>query len=82
MEENFYALAVSILRKCTPEQAFELLETGKKHRAKRGTYLDAVPELRKLREQGLSYEAIGELYGMSKDWVYARLKREKEKCAS
>jgi hypothetical protein len=81
VNENYYALAVSILRKCTPEQAFELLNTGKKQKAKRGTYLDVVPELRKYREQGLSYEAIGELYGMSKDWVYARLKRAKEKSA-
>lgn len=81
MNENYYALAVSIFCKCTPEQAFELLKTGKKHRAKRGTYLDVVPELRELRAQGLSYEAIGELYGMSKDWAYARLKRAKEKSA-
>jgi len=81
VKENYYALAVSILCKCTPEQAFELLETGKKKRAKRGTYLDVAPELQKYREQGLSYEAIGELYGMSKDWVFARLKRAREKSA-
>jgi hypothetical protein len=81
MKENYYALIVSIFRKCSPEQAFELLKTGKKHRAKRGTYLNVVPELRKYREQGLSYEAIGELYGMSKDWVFARLKRSGEKSA-
>jgi DNA invertase Pin-like site-specific DNA recombinase len=81
MNENYYALAVSILRKCTPEQAFELLKTGKKKRAKRGTYLDVVPDLQKYRKQGLSYEAIGELYGVSKDWVYARLNRAKEKSA-
>lgn len=83
MKENYYALAVCILRNCTPEQAFQLLETGKKKRVKKGTCLDVVPERQKLREQGLSYKAIGEIYGMSKDGVYIRLKKAKktgEKC--
>jgi hypothetical protein len=77
VKENYYALMVSIFRKCSPEQSFELLKTGKKHKTKRGVYLDVVPELQKLREQGLSYSAIGELYGMSRDWVFMKLKRAK-----
>jgi hypothetical protein len=37
MNDNYYALAICIICKCTPEEAFDLLETGKKRRAKRGT---------------------------------------------
>jgi biotin operon repressor len=37
---------------------------------------DKLPEIIKLREQGLTYEAIGEKLGISKVAVYKRLKKE------
>lgn len=37
---------------------------------------DRLPEIIKLREQGLTYQAIGEKLGISKVAVYKRLKKE------
>lgn len=81
MNENYYVLAVCIFQKCTPEQAFQLFETGKKNRTKKGEAMKDAAEMVRLREQGMTYAAIGELYGMNKDAVFRRIKRAKEKSA-
>jgi hypothetical protein len=78
VKENYYALAVCILRKCTPEQAFELLITGKKKRTAKGEAMNDAAEMVRLREeQHMTYQAIGDLYGMNKDAVFRRIKRAK-----
>lgn len=74
MKENYYALTVCILRNCTPEQAFHLLNTGKKKRY-REDIKDSIPEMIRLKEQGMTYKAIGEMFGVSKDAIYTRIRR-------
>lgn len=80
MKENYYALAICIMKQCTPEQAFELMNTGKKKRTRKGEALKDAADMIRLRDnQHMTYVAIGELYGLDKDAVYRRIKRAKEK---
>ncbi len=76
MEYNWCALIISILKKCTPEQAFESLEKCspiKYHQNKTITKHD-VMNMIKLKKK-LTYQQIGDLYGMSKDAVFKRIKK-------
>lgn len=78
--ENFYALYLWIRTpNITPEQAFELLETGKLPNRKDITERD-LKVMVKLREH-LTYRQIGEIYNM--DWraVYKRISRYKKRNA-
>lgn len=75
--ENHYALIVAILKGCTPEQAFERLNTGhnKTIKAKETEILEMI----KLKSEGLTYKEIGEMYGLSDHATYRKIKRYNEK---
>ena len=74
MEENYYALAVSIMRKCTPEQAFNLVATGKKGKPSKEDTLSMVAEIKRLRARGKTYREIGKLYDTTEGNIYRKLK--------
>ena len=75
---NYYALTVAILRGCTPEQAAELLETGRLRRGRivnTDNLADDVAEMIDLKASGLTYKQVGEMFGCSADTVYTRIRR-------
>lgn len=74
MIENYYALAISIIKGLHPEQSFELLETG---RVKQKCNPEDLDDILKLQAMGMSYEELGEAYGISEFAAYARVKRAK-----
>ncbi|MDT8718298.1 helix-turn-helix domain-containing protein [Clostridium sp. 19966] len=72
MSENYYALLLSILKNYTPERSFKLLngeKVDKEHRRKEA--LDMV----ELKKAGYTYREIGDMFGVSKDVVYTRIRR-------
>ncbi|WP_035162129.1 hypothetical protein [Caloranaerobacter azorensis] len=73
---NISALVIAALRRDVyiPEQAFAII-AGKEYK-----FTDKdIEDMRALKESGLTYEEIGKIYGLSKDNVYAKLKRRKKK---
>jgi len=78
--ECFMALCVAILKSVPPERAFDLLHNPLN--AKR--YNDCITQedledMVKLRAEGVQYSEIGEMYGISKDAAFRRIKRFKGK---
>jgi hypothetical protein len=79
--ENYYVLAVSILKNKTPEEAFELYQTGEDKIAGYNKVIteDDVLDMIHLREkEGLSYGKIGQIYNLSDQAIYRRIKRYKK----
>lgn len=74
MEENYYALLLSILKRYTPEQSFEVLQIGK-IKQKHDIQKNDVNEMVQLKAQGLTYREIGEMFGISGDAAYTRIRR-------
>jgi len=78
ISENLYALYLWIrIPNITPEQAFELLETGKIPVRTDITERDVLI-MSKLHKH-LSYKQIGELYNMDSRAVYKRISRYNKK---
>jgi hypothetical protein len=74
VEFNFYALAVSIITGCSPEQAFYLLETG--HKMKDPNYFaDELADMASLRGKGVTWREIGEIFGISRNAAFKRMHR-------
>ena len=79
MNENYYALAVAIINGCTPEHAFEMLDTG--HITKKyDKDQSEAAEMAAIKAQGLTYKQIGEIFGISDQAAYRRIRRYKERC--
>lgn len=75
---NIAAMCVAILREdiATPEQAFAILE----EKGIKTAYTDEdVEDMTKLYEQGLCYEEIGRIYGLSKYTIRRRIERYRKK---
>jgi DNA-binding CsgD family transcriptional regulator len=75
MNENWCALCVAILKNVTPEQAFDCLDgklknTNFNHGITEQDILDMI-ELKK----NYTYAEIGEMYGISENAVFKRMKR-------
>lgn len=70
MDFNWYALALSIINNVLPEQAFSLLENGKTTKKYNTVNLE---DMIKLRQQGMTYKAIGEIYGIKESAVCKRI---------
>lgn len=83
LASNYVALAVSILNNCTPERAFDLLEDYERATAKGSVRTDITPDdiedMHKLRAQGYKYREIGEMYGLSFEEAYYKMKRRKRR---
>lgn len=80
MKENWYALLIATQLPVTVEQAFMKLHEGKKLKKRR--YIPDDTELSKmqnLRDEGMSYEKIGTIYGISGEAARMRLRKFKEK---
>ena len=76
LNENWYALIIASQFPVTVEQAFRILDRGKRITSKRVklTNEDLI-KMERLRDEGFTYEKIGEMYGMTMNAVYTRLKR-------
>ncbi len=74
LAENYCALAVAILTHSTPERSFELLEKGAGKRTYRSDITEEdIKDMIKLKE-GMTYKAIGELYGLSECVAWRKMK--------
>lgn len=71
---NISALIIAILRKdiLTPEQAFAVIADKEKPIAD-------VEEIQELRNTGMSYREIGDIFGVDQSSIYYRLKRHNAK---
>ncbi len=72
MSENYYALIISILKGLTPEQSFELLNTG---RIKEKYDPEDVKDMIKLKAMGMTYKELAEAFNISVDCAYHRISR-------
>lgn len=82
IKEAYLALAVSILIKSTPEQSYARLGTGfsKKSFLVRKDITDSdVEEMIKLKDLGMTWDEIGESFGMDMHAAFKRVKRYKER---
>ena len=76
----YMALAVSILANCLPEQAFEKLDPQHARIGSNGgrpstlTDMDTEDMIR-MRQQGLAYKEIGEIYGINASAAHHRIDR-------
>lgn len=71
MEFNWCALAVAILKNVLPEQAFELMERNVKLTVSN----DDVPDMIKMRQQGMTFRQIGDVYGLTASNIFTRIKK-------
>ena len=78
---NYYALAVAILGNCIPETAFEKVQSDKPSKVINQITDDDLHDMLKLREQGVFYKDIAEIYCMDKSTIHRRLKRFSNKGA-
>lgn len=75
---SWIALAVCILTPKTIEQAFNDLVEDPRVDLRKQKMVDTVDMIR-LRENGLTYQEIGEIFGLKRDVVFVRIKRFKQK---
>lgn len=71
MNENWYALCVAIVKNVLPEQAFVLLEGQSVYKTIWGK--SNTTDMLRMRQQGMTYNAIGEIYGISGSAVCKRI---------
>ena len=74
-QENYCALALSIIRDCNPETAFAKLEHEHPAYVKTVVLPEDISLMERYRKRGLTYEQIGNIFGLSMDVVYSRIKR-------
>jgi hypothetical protein len=80
MEENWYALFIATQVPVTVEQAFAALHKSKRTKKKRYVPNDTeLFEMQKLRDEGMSYEKIGSMYGVSAEAIRMRLRKFRKK---
>jgi len=78
-QENYCALAVSILKDCNPETAFAKLEHEHPAYVKTVVLPEDISLMESYRKRGLTYAQIGNIFGLSMDVVYSRIKRRRAK---
>ena len=78
MHNGWFALLVAIIRPVGPDDAFYLLETGMKIGIQE--YVDIETEaMIQMRDEGYTWEYIGECFGVSKSSACQRVKRIKQR---
>lgn len=70
---GYYALTLSILKNWTPEMAWAYLADAKPNKTITSRDIEDMIKLKKT----MTYGEVGELYGISKDSVYNRIRRYK-----
>lgn len=78
MKENYYALLICILLPVTIEKSFDLMEGRITKKRNTAITRNDVKDMILMKQQGMTYEKIGQLYGLSKDATHKRIKRFKE----
>jgi hypothetical protein len=76
---SWIALAVCILTPKTIEQAFNDLVVDPRISPRKQQKSTDTIDMVKLREKGLTYQAIGQIFGLKHDTVFKRIKRFKQK---
>lgn len=76
--DNYVALMMCIFTGWEPEQCFNYLETLRRPKRKSNITEDDVLDMIRLKQNGMSHREIGEIYGLSPDAVYYRIKRSKK----
>lgn len=78
MNEFWCALALALISPdyCTPERAFEILNTGVRSKDMRSVTTADVVDMVEMKET-MTYRQIGNIYGMKADAVYNRIRRFK-----
>lgn len=74
-QENYYALTLSIIHGYFPETAFAKLESPNPEQIKQIILPEDLSLMKRYRKHGLTYKQIGDIFGLSMDVVYARIKR-------
>lgn len=74
MVENWCAFIIAIELNVTVEQAFILYWKGKLSRHDRCITKEDVEDMREMKKQGMSYAAIGEIYGITASSACQRIK--------
>ncbi|WP_088187574.1 hypothetical protein [Desulfosporosinus sp. FKA] len=74
-QENYYALALSIIGGYLPETSFAKLASPHPDLVKRIILPEDLTLMKRYRKQGLTYKQIGDIFGLGMDVVYARIKR-------
>jgi len=74
-QENYCALALSIVKGYFPETAFAKLESPHPHTVDNIILPEDINLMKRYRKRGLTYKQIGNLFGLSMDVVYSRIKR-------
>ncbi|MDF2906816.1 MAG: hypothetical protein K0R34_2137 [Herbinix sp.] len=77
LKENYYALLICILRPdFTIDRSTEFMIDGRlRKNLPKGEGID---EMISMKQQGMTYKEIGEVFGLSKDAVHKRIQRFKE----
>jgi len=80
-KDAWYALTISILKGVPPENAYRLYEKGPNgFNYRHSTLTDKDTEdMIAMREEGMYYKKIGEIYDMKPSAVYNRINRYKQK---
>ena len=84
VEVNYCALILAILSKCTPETAFEKIQSSAPKKVRPQLTPEDIQDMRRFRAEGLFYHEIASYYGATKDVVYGKLNprvyRQKGSC--
>lgn len=79
MKENYYALLICIIRpEYNIDKSLKFMMEGKIARRNNSLSRSDVKDMISMKQQGMTYEEIGEIYGLTKGAVYRRIKRFKE----
>lgn len=79
-EVSYLALAVCILTNLNPEEAFDrIAPDNTQKKVRRLNKLKETEKMIELRKQGVKYTDIANMFGITKDAVFRRLRRYKER---
>jgi len=78
MKENWFVLALAAYHTMLPEQAFEYYEKLEM-RQKNYTSREEIEDIQAMRDAGMKWDEIGEIYGVDKCTVWRRLNRGKRR---
>lgn len=78
MKENYYALLICILKPITIEQSFNMMNGVIDTIVNTSVTKSDIRDMMHMKNN-MTYEEIGKLYGLTKQAVYRRIKRFKDK---